>query len=720
MSKNIPATGTDNRSERLIALVSETRALQENIQELSGNQIDAITDTLGRMWLLPDAQQKLIESEDLQRQESEKRQAILDALPAHIAVLDRNGDIVAINTAWHEFAKLNGHPHKDCGIGDNYIEVCRQSSDDYQLDAHRVINAIEQALAGKFAGVQLEYPCHSPDEQRWFRFMVNPLPTTGGAVVMHIDITELHAVELALRSNERWLAATLASMGDGLIATDEEGRVRFMNVLAEQLSGWSQVEAMGKPVSEIFRIVEERTRGPVRNPVLDALLTGTNVTLAENTILIGKDGTERPIDDNVAPIRDVAGRIKGAVLVFRDISERRRLEEHLRQVQKMEAIGQLAGGIAHDFNNILTVITGFSELLLDDTLTAGRRHEAAKNINVAANRAASLTRQILAYSRKQILVPAVLSLNHIVRDMEAMLQRLLGSNIELTVEADLELGPVMADPTQLGQVLLNLATNARDAMSQFGAGHLVIATKNVVLDGEVTRKHPEVYPGMYAMLSVTDTGTGITDDVLAHLFEPFFTTKAVGKGTGLGLATTYGIVKQSGGHIDVSSQPGKSTTFRIYLPIVEGTPAADVGSEQQVRAKGQETVLLVDDEDCVRLLARTVLERDGYLVLEAGSGIEGLEIAAKYSGQIDLLLTDLVMPKLSGHELAKRLKLVRPAVRVLIMSGHDEAAAREDSTVATGEAAFLQKPFRLSDLATKVRELLDRPSTDCLKVELAS
>ena len=376
-----------------------------------------------------------------------------------------------------------------------------------------------------------------------------------------------HKMDRRLRENEQWLAATLGSIGDGVIATDEQGRVRFMNALAEQMTGWTGADALGTGVAEVFHIVEEKSRRPVLNPALDALQKGEPVTLAPDTILIDRAGGECPIDGSAAPIRDVNGNVSGAVLVFRDITERRRLEDHLRQAQKMEAIGRFAGGIAHDFNNIMTIIMGFSELLLDEEQPATGRRDAAQNIYDAGKRADDLTQQIMAFSRKQMLVPCVLNLNTVVRDMGAMVKRLIGSNIEFVTEPAPDLGQVKTDPTQMGQVILNLAANARDAMRK--GGRLVIATANAELGEETAQQHPDVKPGRYAVLSVTDTGIGMPPDVLAHVFEPFFTTKGVGEGTGLGLATVYGIVKQSGGHVEASSEVGVGTMLRVYLPLIE-------------------------------------------------------------------------------------------------------------------------------------------------------
>ena len=514
-----------------------------------------------------------------------------------------------------------------------------------------------------------------------------------------------HKMERQLRENKQWLAATLGSIGDGVIAIDGAGRVRFMNAHAEVLTGWAQADAAGRPVQDIFNIFHERTLELVRNPALDALANGKPATLARDTILIDKAGKERPIDDSASPIRDVDGNISGAVLVFRDISERRRLEDHLRQAQKMEAIGRLAGGIAHDFNNILTIIAGYSEFLLFADLSPEEHLAAAREIHAAAQRAAGLTQQILAFSRKQMLVPCVLNLNTVVRDMGTMVKRLIGSNIEFVTDLLPGLGNVKADPTQIGQVLLNLAANARDAMRR--GGRFVLATSHAELSAADTRLPPDVPPGRYVVLSVSDTGVGMPEAMLANIFEPFFTTKGVGQGTGLGLATVFGVVKQSGGHITVTSKVAEGTCFRVYLPVVEEAPPAPA-SVPRPAAKGRETILLVEDDDVIRRMTKQALQQSGYTVLDAADGEDGLAVAAAAAGPIHLLLTDLVMPKVSGRELADRLSARMPAVRVLFVSGYTEDEIVHHG-VETAAVDFLHKPFSLAALADKVREILDRP-----------
>ncbi len=383
----------------------------------------------------------------------------------------------------------------------------------------------------------------------------------------------------------------------------------------------------------------------------------------------------------------------------------------------MEAVGHLAGGVAHDFNNLLTVINGFSEILLGNLPRQDPSHHLALEVRKAGERAAGLTRQLLAFSRKQILQPRVLDLNVLIADIEKMLVRMIGEDITLTTELDPHLGRIKADPGQIEQVIVNLAVNARDAIQGSDLGdpsqhhpagrQLTIATRNVVLDAEYAQAHADVQPGAYVLLVMTDTGHGMDRQTLVHIFEPFFTTKEVGKGTGLGLATVYGIIKQSGGHIDVSSEVGVGTTFRIFLPSLAAED--EVGKSPlhlSAIPSGQETVLLVEDDEAVRKLTRRLLASQGYVVLEAHSGMQALEIADRHPERIDLLVTDMIMPGMSGSQLARRLLSIRPATKILYLSGYtDDIIVRHG--ILEEESNFLQKPFSLAAFALKVREVLD-------------
>jgi PAS domain S-box-containing protein len=418
-----------------------------------------------------------------------------------------------------------------------------------------------------------------------------------------------------------------------------------------------------------------------------------------------KDG--RPITVRLSgrTLTNSQGQAREFEMIAEDVTERRALEDQLRQSQKMEAIGRLAGGIAHDFNNLLTVIKGYSELMLEELELADPLHSEVEEIKKAADRAASLTRQLLAFSRQQVLAPRVLDLNAVVHNMDRLLHRLLGEDIELTTHFEPTLGHTKADPGQIEQVVMNLAVNARDAMPN--GGKLTIETMNVELDENYVREHVAVRPGSYVMIAISDTGIGMTEEIRGRIFEPFFTTKEPGKGTGLGLSTVYGIVKQSDGYVWVYSEAGIGTTFKVYLPRVNAP--ADVTPHETnglPTYRGTETILLVEDEDGVRALVRQILLKQGYTVLESRHGGEALLLCERHHGTIDLLLTDVVLQQMSGRELAERLTRLRPEMRVLYISGYTDDAIVQHGVLNAG-TAFLQKPFTTGALNRKVRQVLN-------------
>src|ERR1019366_5926409 len=402
-------------------------------------------------------------------------------------------------------------------------------------------------------------------------------------------------------------------------------------------------------------------------------------------------------------VLDLEGRFVGSFKMFTDITGRRRLEEQLRQSQKMEAVGRLAGGVAHDFNNLLTVMLGYSEVLLQG-LGPGPLHEATQEVRRAGERAAGLTRQLLAFSRKQTLVPEVLDLGEVVSGLSTMVERLIGEDVKVSVVVSPNLGRVKADRGQLEQVVMNLAVKARDAMP--GGGSLTVALADADLEAPLAAMQDSIPPGRYVVLSVTDTGTGMDAETVGHLFEPFFTTKMKGKGTGLGLATVYGIVRQTGGYVAVETAPGAGTTFRIYLP--RGDEPMTSGIRPAVASHhGTETVLLVEDEPAVRALAKVVLERRGYAVLVAESGAAALDVVTHDPRPIHVLLTDLVMPGMNGRQLASRVAALRPSIKVVFMSGYAADVVR--SVDESGASGFLAKPFTQRALTAKIREVLDAP-----------
>jgi two-component system, cell cycle sensor histidine kinase and response regulator CckA len=409
---------------------------------------------------------------------------------------------------------------------------------------------------------------------------------------------------------------------------------------------------------------------------------------------------------HVEPLRTAEGELQGAICMALDITDRKQLEEQLRQAQKMEAVGRLAGGIAHDFNNLLMVIQGYADLLTERLADGDPLRRNAEQIQTASQRATSLTRQLLAFSRKQMLAPKVMNIQSVVAEMEKILRRLIGEDIQLETSSVPDLGLIKADRSQIEQVILNLAVNARDAMPE--GGRLTIETANVELDKASSHPPAVLSPGRYVMLAVTDNGCGMDAETQAHIFEPFFTTKEKGKGTGLGLATVYGIVKQSGGYVWVYSEPGRGTSFKVYLPRIEDEPSVrgrDRQADARALPRGSETVLLVEDEKGVRELAREYLQLIGYTVIEAEDGHTALELAAMHVGTIHLLMTDVVMPGISGRELAGRVKSIRPDMKILFMSGYADQAVVHHGILDT-DAALLQKPFTMAALASKLREIL--------------
>jgi signal transduction histidine kinase/ActR/RegA family two-component response regulator len=398
------------------------------------------------------------------------------------------------------------------------------------------------------------------------------------------------------------------------------------------------------------------------------------------------------------------GGVAAQLVVLMDVTQRRLLEDQLRQAQKMEAVGMLAGGVAHDFNNLLTIITGYSQLILNNLAPEDPNRQSAEQIMKAGERAATLTRQLLAFSRRQVLQPKVLDVNRLIGTLTAMLRRLIGEDIDLQLELRVGLGQVNADPGQIEQVLMNLVVNARDAMPR--GGTLTIETANVDLDENYTRTHVTLKPGPYVMIAVSDTGTGMDENTKAHAFEPFFTTKAQGRGTGLGLSTVFGIVRQSGGGVDIYSALGKGTSAKVYLPRIDQPEIMETPEQRAQVTKGNETILIAEDDEMVRSLVKETLIRQGYEVLDAAGPVEAQKIADSHRGLIHLLITDVVMPKINGRDLAARLARRRPQMKVLYMSGYTDGAVVNNG-ILRKEVAFLQKPFTPAALADKVREVLE-------------
>jgi two-component system, cell cycle sensor histidine kinase and response regulator CckA len=543
----------------------------------------------------------------------------------------------------------------------------------------------------------------------------NPIRMFGTAQ----DVTELKRAEeeqarlnAQLESERQRLNNIIASV-PGVVweAWGEPGaqRIDFVSDYIKPMLGYDVKEWLSTP-NFWLSIVHPDDRERTSQAAAVSFASGqTSSTLEFRWIT--KAGKVRWAQSNTAVIRDETGQPLGLRGVTIDITERKRAEEalrvseeQLRQSQKLEAVGQLAGGMAHDFNNLLTVISGYCDLTLMKLPKAEPARSNIEEIKKAGDRAAALTRQLLAFSRRQVLQPKVLNLNAIVSDLNKMLRRLIGEDIDLLTVFEPSLGKINADPGQIEQVIINLAVNARDAMPQ--GGTLSFETANVYLDNEYTRAHTTVKPGNYVMFAVSDTGTGMDADTQARMFEPFFTTKGQGKGTGLGLSTVYGIVKQSEGHIWVYSEPNKGTTFKVYLPRVDDVAQVETVPESLTELpRGRETVLLTEDEEAVRRLTKTILESNGYRVLEAASGDEALSLYKQHAGPVDLIVTDVVMPRMSGRELAEKLKSLRPGIKILYVSGYtDDAIVRHG--LLDQRMSFLQKPFTPDALLRKVRDVL--------------
>jgi two-component system cell cycle sensor histidine kinase/response regulator CckA len=516
------------------------------------------------------------------------------------------------------------------------------------------------------------------------------------ALALHSKECERHSAEEMVRK----LSRAVEQSADLVVITDRTGVIEYVNPAFEALTGYAREEVIGRTP----RLLKSGQQS-------QALYRELWTTILSGKVFRGtvinrkKNGDLFYAEKTITPVRDTEGRITHFISNDRDITDRYRLEAELRQAQKMDAVGQLAGGVAHDFNNLLLVISSYAELMLDTIGADSRLQHHAQEILKAAQRAADLTRQLLAFSRKQMRVLQVMDLNRVLSEIAGILPRLIGEDIHMRIIPGSDLGMIKADPVQIEQILMNLAANARDAMPS--GGSLTIETANVHLDDAYLHHHPMVPAGDYVRLTVTDSGCGIDAEHLPHIFEPFYTTKGKDKGTGLGLATVYGIVKQNSGFIWVYSEPGMGTTFKIYLPESErGALKPGRPKNQDFPVAGHETVLLVEDEEAVRRSCHEFLTSSGYRVLEARDGQHALEVAREHVGHIDLLVSDVVMPHLSGGELAERLMQERPDMKVLFVSGYAEKTVLQHGVIDL-QSGFLQKPFSLKTLARSMREVLD-------------
>jgi two-component system cell cycle sensor histidine kinase/response regulator CckA len=620
---------------------------------------------------------------------------LLEAAPDSMVIVNPAGEIVLLNL---QAEKQFGY-RRDELVGQKVKNIIPEGfSERLIADGNR---SAAEALAQQIGtGIEL-YGRRKEGTDFPIEIMLSPLDGMDGILVTAAirDITERKRREDDLSR----MAAVVESSYDAIISLTPQGIILTWNHGAQRIFGYSAKEAMGQSILFL---------SPPDLPVEDARLLEM-VRLSDTvehfqTIRLKKDGTHVHIALTLSPIKDLNGQVVGVSSVARDITESKGMEEMLLQAQKMEAVGKLAGGVAHDFNNLLGVILGYTELLLERLGPDDGQRKDIEEIQKAGERAALLTRQLLAFSRKQVLQPKVLDLNAVVAGAEKLLQRLIGEDIELLVLLNPALGPVKADSGQIEQIIMNLAVNARDAMPT--GGKLTVETSNVELDEKYAAQHPATLPGAHVMLAVSDTGCGMDAQTKDHIFEPFFTTKEFGKGTGLGLSTVYGIVKQSGGSVWVYSELGIGTTFKIYLPRV--APLLEIASTSEIVEKverGSQTILIVEDDAALLQVTHRSLEEVGYKILAARSPAEAIQISESYVGHIHLMVTDVIMPGMSGDHLATRLSALRPAMKVLYVSGYTDDAIVHHGVLESG-LAFLQKPFSPKTLARKVREVLALPS----------
>ncbi|HVS87364.1 MAG TPA: PAS domain S-box protein [Candidatus Acidoferrum sp.] len=571
-------------------------------------------------------------------------------------------------------------------------------------DRERVKEAAEEACRTGI-GRPLEYRIrHKDGSWRVLESTASVIRNSEGdadkLVVVNRDVTDRKLAAEALRRSEASFRSVVEDAPYGIYRAGLSGQLFLVNSTLEQMLGYGSQDELLKAnlATDIYCDPGEHQR------LIETFPQDQGFTDIEFEWK-RKDGTRITVRSSGRPVRDETGEFAYLEVFAEDITQRRVLEKQLRMAQKMEAIGRLSGGIAHDFNNLLGVIMGYSQVMKRSLGPAHSSYEHAEEIEKASQRAVSLTRQLLAFSRQQVLEPAILSLNALVSDMEKMLPRLIGEDIKLNLILAPALGQVKADQGQIEQVVMNLAVNARDAMP--GGGKLTILTANVELDVAYTREHPGSKPGRHVVLAVTDTGIGMDPETQAHIFEPFFTTKERDKGTGLGLSTVYGVVKQSGGYIAVESEKGKGASFSIYLPRVEQAVAAPEASlPKTLTLQGSETILLVEDAEPLRKLAHMFLKDNGYQVLTAADGEEALQVARQHAAPIQLLLTDVVMPGINGRVLAERLAPLQRGIKVLYMSGYTDSFIAGHGVLEAG-THLLHKPFTEEALTRKVREVLD-------------
>lgn len=634
----------------------------------------------------------------------------LESAANGVVITDRAGNITWVNPA---FTTITGYSEAEVsGLNPRILASGKHDARFYESMWETILGG--QVWQGEVINRRKDGRVYTESQT------ITPVRDDEGKITHFIaikqDITEKKLAEQSLYESERRFSE-IAEFNQAIIQASTLGIATYDGESGQCLScNRAIAESIGGTADQIlkqsFREIESWKISGFLKTAEEVLATG--IPQQRDVQFLTSFGKNVLLDCILIPFA-AKGR-SNLLLMFNDITERKQIEQQLRQAQKMEAVGQLAGGIAHDFNNLLGVIIGYSDLLLERLDPIHPMHRDVEQIKQAGDRAARLTRQLLAFSRKQVLQPRVLDLNTVLTGTEKLLRRLIGEDVELRVVPGARLGRVKTDPGQLEQIIMNLAVNARDAMQD--GGTLTIETMNIELDQSYAFRHPPLHPGPYVLLAITDTGCGMSAETQAHIFEPFFTTKGAGKGTGLGLSIVYGIVKQSGGYIWVYSEPEKGTTFKIYLPVVDELVEPGELHKEVKRTKAvTETILIAEDDAGVRMLTQRSLQEAGYTVLDAASPADAADISEHHQGPIHLMVTDVVMPKMSGRELANHLSSKRPEMKVLYVSGYADDAIVHHGVLDPG-VAFLPKPFSPRALTRKVAEVLESaPSPDAKKME---
>ncbi|MBU0996402.1 MAG: response regulator [Proteobacteria bacterium] len=624
--------------------------------------------------------------------------ATLDALSSHIAIIDKRGNLLAVNRAWKQFARQNEIDPLRVSEGANYFDVCENAIEENVKEAIDFMEGARDVFSGKKPDFRLEYPCHSPEEKRWFYCTITPFVQSGSpcVVISHENITKRKLAEQAVRDSEIKMRMILDALTKQVLFLDLDYHIIWGNQEACRFAQSSRDELIGK---RCFNLWPDQDKPCEECAIRIAVQQGKPATETRTT----SDGKTWEVMG--CPVRNQKGDVISVVEIREDITEHVAVEEQFRQAQKMEAIGQLAGGVAHDFNNMLTVITGFSELtrdqLCEDSPIAGNIDE----ILLAAKKSSDLVRHLLAFARKQTITPSVVNCNDIIQSSEKMLKRLVGEDIVIQFFPATDLWPVKIDPSQIDQIVTNLAVNARDAIS--GVGQIIIETKNTMLDDVYCKPHIHATPGSYVMITFSDNGSGMDQEIQSRIFEPFYTTKKQGEGTGLGLSTIFGILKQNKGMINVYSEPGKGTTFKIYLPRYHGGEDGVKTSRTDDYFTGTETILVVEDELKILKLCKEILESAGYAFIGFSSPEEAVHYVAQADHPIHLLISDVVMPGMNGEELRQAIEKLRPDIKTVFMSGYPYNVVTNRGVLPLG-TNFIQKPFSKLAFNTKVRDALEK------------